>query len=110
MMMHMLMAAILDLTIFGSSSANRQDGPHYTKDRPEPHNDAHVICFLSVSNFGHQGSSSAHRQDRPQVYYTKMTGYLDILETFLKKNFRLLSHQLMAAILDLAIFGSSSAN
>ena len=61
------------------------------KDLPGPHDDAHVICFLSVSNFGHKGpkklfffgSSSAHRQDRPQVYYTKMTGYLDILETFL---------------------------
>ena len=25
------------------------------KDRPEHHNDAHVICFLSISNFGHQG-------------------------------------------------------
>ena len=25
------------------------------KDRPEPHDDAHVISFLSVSNFGHQG-------------------------------------------------------
>ena len=53
------------------------------KDRPEPHNDAHVICFSSVSNFGHQGpkklfflgSSSAHRQDGPYVYYTKMTSY-----------------------------------
>ena len=28
------------------------------------------------------GSSSAHRQDGPHVYYTKMTGYLDIHETF----------------------------
>ena len=25
------------------------------KDRPEPHDDACVICFLSVSNLGHQG-------------------------------------------------------
>ena len=25
------------------------------KDRPGPHNDACVICFLSVSDFGHQG-------------------------------------------------------
>ena len=24
------------------------------KDQPEPHNDACLICFLSVSNFGHQ--------------------------------------------------------
>ena len=60
------------------------------KDQPEPHNDAHVIYFLGVTKFVHLGakklfcfgSSSAHRQDRPQVYYTKMTGYLDILETF----------------------------
>ena len=35
------------------------------KDRPGPH-----------------GSSSAHRQDGPHVYYTKMAGYLDIHETF----------------------------
>ena len=60
-------------------------------DWPEPHNDAHVICFFSVSNFGQQGaqktvficSSSAHRQDGPHVYYTKMMIYLDIHETFL---------------------------
>ena len=26
------------------------------KDPPEPHDDAHVICFLSSYNFGHQGS------------------------------------------------------
>ena len=49
------------------------------KDRPGPHDDAHVIYFLGVSNVGHQGpkklfffgSSSAHRQDGPHVYYTK---------------------------------------
>jgi hypothetical protein len=59
------------------------------KDRPEPHDDACVICYLGVTKFVHQGakklffgSSSAHRQDRPQVYYTKITDYLDILETF----------------------------
>ena len=48
------------------------------KDRPEPHDDAHVIYFLGVTKFVHQGakklfffgSSSAHRQDRPHVYYT----------------------------------------
>ena len=58
---------------------------------PEQHDDACVMCFFSVSNFGHQGpqkqfffgSSSAHRQDGPHVYYTKMTGYLYIHETFL---------------------------
>jgi len=28
------------------------------KDQPEPHDDAHVICHLSASNFGHQGIKS----------------------------------------------------
>ena len=26
------------------------------KDRPEPHDDACVICFLGVTKFGHQGA------------------------------------------------------
>ena len=59
------------------------------KDWPEPHDDAHVNCFLFFQFWppGAQKpffcSSSAHRQDGLHVYYTKMTGYLDIHETFL---------------------------
>ena len=69
------------------------------KGLSEWHNDACVICFWSFSNFG---SSSGHRQDGPQVYCTTMTSYLDIHETFF--NLRILSCQLMAAILDFIIF------
>ena len=58
----------------------------------EPYNGAHVICFF--------GSSTAHRQDGPHVYYIKMTGYLDIDYFFF---FRPLSCQLMAAMLDFSI-------
>ena len=86
-----------------------------SKVLPEPHDDAHLIFFASFQFWppGAQknaffGSSSAHRQDRPQVYYTKMMGYLDIHETLF--NFRPLSCQLMAAILDFVIFGSSLAH
>jgi hypothetical protein len=92
------MADILDLAIFGSSTAHRQDLPHvyYTKRLAWTPQWFHVsFVFLGVTKFVHQGakkllffiSSSAHRQDRPQVYYTKMTGYLDILETFLISDF-----------------------
>ena len=59
------------------------------KELSGPHNDAYVIVFLVVPILATRGpknvffrSSSAHRQDGPQVYYTKMTGYLDIHETF----------------------------
>ena len=80
----------------------------------EPHDNACVICFFGYYQIcppGGQknaffGSSSTHRQDRPQVYYTKMTGYLDIHETFLFQT----SNQLMVAILNFANFGSSSAH
>ena len=47
------------------------------------------------------GFSSAHRQDGPHVYYTKMTGYLDIHETFFKTFFELepiIAKSKMAAI------------
>lgn len=61
------------------------------KDPPGPHDDACVICFFECFQFWPPGappnfffgSSSAHRQDGPHVYYTKMTGYLDIHELFL---------------------------
>ena len=61
-----------------------------SNDRPEPHDDAHVICFFGVfpilATRGQKtvffGSSSAHRQDGPHVYYTKMTGYLIFLKLF----------------------------
>ena len=26
------------------------------KDQPGPHDDAHVICFLGVTKFGHKGA------------------------------------------------------
>ena len=46
------------------------------KDRPGPHDDARVfLVFPILATRGPKncvfGSSSAHRQDRPHVYYTK---------------------------------------
>ena len=55
----------------------------------EPHNDAHVIFFVcfqfrppDAPKTVFLGSSTAHRQDGPHLYYTKMTVYLDIHEAF----------------------------
>ena len=50
------MAVISDFVIWAQAQLTDKMDPMniMPKDLPVPHNDAHVICFLSVSNFGHQ--------------------------------------------------------
>ena len=72
---YQLMAAILDFVILALAQLTDDMDPMYIipKIPSEPHGDAHVICFLNLSKFDHQGpkkqflfcSRSAHRQDGP---------------------------------------------
>ena len=52
------------------------------KDQSEPHDDVHVICFFSVSNFGHQELKKWFFFALAQLTDKMDPMYLDIHETF----------------------------